>query len=205
MAETRPRMTTEHDRLIEHEAAHATAALLHGLRVVRADAPPTGGQVVVDINPHDRGEIRKLLIATLCGGLAERLPDWPPTPPLSAHPRTSDEADVMQYTQALNLDTKTYGETVADARATLTRHDYRQLHALISALLEQCHHLDQRDLELIKAAIVPRKTAPPRRGRLTVVAKVRPLTAPPTPLQLPRWTRPAASDPLATRLAQAWR
>lgn len=190
-------MTAQHDDLVAHEAAHAAVALLLGLHVKAAHVDPAScGRVICDINPRDPAELRALLIATLAGGLADRTPGWPPQPPLSATPATSDELDVGRLARLLNLDRKQYAAVVQAAHATVACADYRLLHTAISILLEERHHLEERDLERVKAIVQKpaRKTAPSRRGTLNVVAKVRPVATPRpparpfVPVRLPRWT-----------------
>jgi hypothetical protein len=186
-------MTTEYEQLVAHEAGHAAAALCLGLSVKGARVRQDGGSVVVGFNPRDQGEVRALLVSTLCGGIADRTPDWPPSPPLSTTPTTSDEADVARFARALNLNTKTYAAVVQDARAMLTRDDYRLLHTAISILLEQRHHLDHHDLDRVKT-IVKQQPALPQKGTLRVAAKVRPVVTPRpparrfVPVRLPQWT-----------------
>lgn len=152
-----------HRGVCEHEAAHAAAGLLLGLRVTAARAPywkmgdainagpdAVAGQVCFDV-ARNADEMRALAIATLAGPLADGAAGWPPRWPLSAAPMSDDEAEVGRLATALALDREGYGVLVDDALKLSARRDFEHVQAVVAALLEERGTLDEQTLTRIKS------------------------------------------------------
>src|SRR5207249_576710 len=115
------------ERLREHEAAHAAAALLLGLRVAEVRAPH---HALYDVARRDPDEVagiamierradieglRKYAVSLLAGHLQDGDAHWPPRWPLSLAPERGDEADLCKAVGLLGIGREGYGDLVQDA------------------------------------------------------------------------------------------
>jgi HK97 family phage prohead protease len=151
--------TVMHQKLCEHEAAHAAAALLCDLDVaeVRADFHDLNG--VAPANPDDAAgfvelgagaDARARAIAVLAGPLGEGRPNWPPAWPPT--PDTDDGRQLCTYAKEAHLDRTGWSQLVADTHKVVTSRPFDRLHTTISELLEQGHVLDAPTLDRLKTA-----------------------------------------------------
>src|SRR5215207_5658159 len=95
------------EKLIEHEAGHAAAALAQGLHVESVFANPVdlteepedrdeaAGSAMVE-RPTDPDGMRKFAISVICGRLEEGKAAWPPSWPLTLVPDAGDEEQLCE-------------------------------------------------------------------------------------------------------------
>jgi HK97 family phage prohead protease len=140
-----------HQQLMAHEAGHAAAALLLGLKVTSVRASFHTASEIHDGNPDDpAGETcfegttaddREMALTVLTGPMAEgQTAYWPPRWPLSLAPLTPDERQVGEHVRALDLDQAGYDELCDQARALTETPVFKRLHGyLVRSLTEPPH------------------------------------------------------------------
>ena len=151
-----------HEHLIRHEAGHAAAALLLGLKVTSVRAGFHTHSELRDANPEDaagetrfeatNNDHRQMAIAILAGPMAEgKTAYWPPRWPLSLAPLTPDERQVGDHVQALDLDQAGYDELCDEARALTETPVFKRLHRyLVQSLTEPPHTIGAAEAAHLK-------------------------------------------------------
>lgn len=155
-----------YERLLDHESAHAAAALVQGIRLEEVVAHPIP---VGDTPPADPSEpagrvtpvgsthpsfARKWTISVLAGHIEDGRTGWPPSWPLSLAPETSDEWQLGGLVEHLGLDRAGYESLVKDAFATVANPLYRRLRAAIKMAVERHGRLDRAMIGEITAISV---------------------------------------------------
>jgi HK97 family phage prohead protease len=134
-----------------HEARHAAAALLLGLKVTeaRADNPNSqmGGYVALGgyscLRPRDSG------IMTLAGRWGD--PGWPPESP-SKQGRTFDERNLADDVETLNRGHAGYLDMVADTERLVRRPEFKSLVDVLEELLARGCVLREGHIRVIHEA-----------------------------------------------------
>jgi len=148
-----------------HEARHAAASLLLGIRVTeaRADWPGVGGSKGHVVGYVRYGALdwnrptsqRKSAVATLVGDMSKDRdpqavgytgqwpPAWPPTNKLGAD---SDEAVLAEYVKTAGLDEAGWKSLCDEARDLAAMDEFKQLAASIGVLLEHGTVMNERML-----------------------------------------------------------
>jgi hypothetical protein len=148
-------MNAMHRELIEHEAGHAIAGMLAGLRVHRVHAPPPPDVPPADLDRpagvtefERSGDRRALAVALLGGPLAEGkpAPSWPIKPTRYSH----DERELAQLVNETNA--LTYAEIVRHAEELLESDEFVRMHMVVCELLShEPYSLSEEQLQGIKA------------------------------------------------------
>jgi hypothetical protein len=170
-----------HRKLVGHEAAHASAALVLDLPVREVvvnqndlSAPPedpTEPAGFARIGRPDSTEgTRKVAIAIMGGRLEDGTARWPPKWPLTLVPEYGDEADLCELVEALELDKAGYSQLVTDAYDVCASPEFNRLHIAVSHALEQHGRLDELTLERIKAIVIEGATVQHTTKSATVTA-----------------------------------
>ena len=135
---------------VDHEAAHVTAAVLAGLRVLTARVFPDGSGVAYVL--PGRGW-RLNMVATLMGHIQDGIPDWPPRG-LDFKPWSKDGEELLAMADRHNIAHDDY-RTVVDAAWDVFRSDdYRRIHPLIAAVLERDSSIDKPDIDRIAKEVM---------------------------------------------------
>jgi HK97 family phage prohead protease len=120
-----------------HEARHAAAGLLLGMRVVeaRADIPDHKSAGRVLFNGKD-ADTRDLMVMLLVGPMGDKsVEHWPPTWPLSPHAH-GDEGDLARLAEKIALTEHGYGLVCDDARRLTADAEFKSLEGHLAGLLE---------------------------------------------------------------------
>jgi HK97 family phage prohead protease len=124
-----------------HEARHAAAGLLMGMRVIeaRADIPTTkaAGQVLWD-SREDGVDVRDAMVMLLVGPLGDpsmEIP-WPPAWPLDPNSRYWDSARLAEYAASIALTEHGYNKLCGDARRLSADPTFKDLEHTLAVLLE---------------------------------------------------------------------
>ena len=149
------------ERIADHEAAHATAALLLGLPVLSVSVKPdatTNGRVAIRYADTDEDMHKRMSV--ILSGMVESgdTPQWP-----LRTDRSTDEANLRQVADCLGLDESGYDKAVRQTFDLTTTRPYLRLHAAVSHALEQHQQFDEQALRTLKTialeeAQVERKT-----------------------------------------------
>jgi HK97 family phage prohead protease len=156
----------DHRRRAEHEAAHAAAAALLGLKVGRVSAPylsaaeiqagdpgdAAGSTLIMQPADDDREGWRSMAIAIAAPRLTQ--PGWPMRWPLTLAPAAGDQADFCDAIKRLDLDRTGYSRLIDGAFELLMSRPYERLRFAVAELLERRHQLSTDEFERVTKAMM---------------------------------------------------
>ena len=130
------RWEINHRLAIEHESAHAAAAVLLGLAVteIRVDWPDDcQGRVRLRRRRTQRREFALLVMAAfLCD---PRKPPFPPFPPLPLEDETPDEEQLREVVEEMDLDRPAWKRLCQEAAELVARDDFNRLQEALKTAL----------------------------------------------------------------------